>query len=207
MVLRVVLSTAIVLAAMLPVAGQRSKSTSKRSTKIKPIRVTVVVKSDTPWPVQPKETDPWSGFVLEEDRLALLFPGTAKDLSTDVEGGVKTYALSTARAMYMLAVRDIGEFVDPREIDTYLDGRILAAFGQPTVKFVEKQEISYAGRSARHLVVIDKGKRMSTRIYVLNGKLFITLVSINTKDYSLEFEKWIVKFLNSFSVGVRSPKA
>lgn len=182
-----------------PIFGQ---SKSKKPAKSKPITATVVVKGDSkPLPKENDESQ-WTEFESKEDGLTLLFPGRKDDVLDEVVGPVKTFDVSTAKAHYMLAIRNVGQPIDIREIDRYLEETIQSAFGAGKAKFLVKRNITYEGRLGKQIAFEDNGKRLSARLLFINGRLFITSVSMKSVDYGPEFDKWIDKFFDSFRVKV-----
>jgi hypothetical protein len=201
--LHVLLGLTLIVGSGAIVYGQ---SRPKKPTKPKTITATVTVKADPPIKPLPKETDEssWTQFESKENGLAILFPGTADDINDDTTGPVQTFDVSTEKAHYMLAIRDLGGLIDAKDTQAYLDETIDNAFGADERKFLYRRAISYAGRVGREFGHVDRGKRFAARVYVLNGKLFIISVTVKTTGYTPAFDKWINKFFDSFNV--RMPK-
>lgn len=188
------------------VCGQ---SKPKKPTKSKPITAVVTVKADPPIKPLPKEIDEssWTEFHSKENGLTILFPGSKDDVFDGAAGSVQTFDVSTEKAHYVLAVREIGKPIFDSDLQAYLDATIDRAFGTDLTKFLYRRAISFEGRPGREFGHLDGGKRLVARLYVLNGKLFITSVTMKSEHYAPDFDRWINKFLDSFKVTVTRPEA
>lgn len=191
----------IVVLVLLTVTTSYAQTSKGKGVKPKPITATVTVKADPPIRPLPNESDErvWTEFESKEDGLTLLFPGRKDDVSDSPVGPVRTFDVSTAKAHFILAIRDVGSFINNKNDGEFLEHTIRNAFGAET-KFLEKKNINYEGREGRQFVLVDNDKRLATRLYLLNGKLFIISVTIKVKDYTPEFNRWIDKFFDSFRV-------
>ena len=196
-------SSIIIVLIFLTTTVSYAQTRKKKVIKPKPITATVTVKADPPIRPLPNESDEksWTEFESKEDGLTLLFPGRKDDVSDDNVEPVRTFDVSTVKAHYMLAVRDVGSLINNQDTDSFLEQTIQDAFGAET-KFQEKKKITYEGRDGRHIVLLDGDKRLAARLYLLNDKLFMISVTIKTTDYTPQFNKWIDKFFDSFLVKV-----
>lgn len=194
-------SLLIVLFVGISIVG--AQTSPKKPTKTKPIRATVTVigSRDVDAPRLPDESE-WSEFSVPEHGLTILFPGEKDDVNDDEVGPVQTYSVPTEKASYTLAIRLVGNPIDQRDIQSFLDETIDNAFAPATTKFLFRRPISYEGRIGREFALMDKERRTEFRIFLLDSKLFIISVAVNQKDYDQGFDKWVRKFFESFAVKV-----
>ena len=197
----------LILISTLTLTGFVNAQSSKRKpTKVKPIKVTVTVKSNIP-PPKPLPTEDadgiWTPFELKEDNLKILLPATRDDVMDDVVGDVRSYQADTKRAKYLLVVRKLGVAVDNRNIENFLENLIEKGFVNSSTKIIERRNLSYEGRPGRGVISEERSIRSISRIYILDGKLFAMSVIIPLKKYDSTFEKWIAKFFDSFRVELK----
>ena len=201
--MRLRFATAIVLMVLTTTLVGAQKSKPKTKPKPKPIKATVTIKADPPVKPLPKETDAdvWQEFTLKDDDLKLLFPGSKEDISDDSYGPVRTFQVSTEKASYMLAIREVGSSLVSGTNDEYLE-QAIERFVDDQTRLIEKKNIIYQGYSGKQIVSDAQGKRLAARLHLLNNKLFIMMVTVKSGDYHRDFDKWIEKFFDSFQVRV-----
>lgn len=187
----------------IPLVSAQTKP--KKPSRPKPIRATVTVigSGDVAGPKLPNESK-WGEFSLPEYGLTISFPGEKDDIDDDEVGPVKTYSVLTEKASYNLAIRSVGNLIDPRDIPAYLDETIDNAFDPATTKYLFRRPIPYDGHIGREFAFLDKGRRTEFRVYLLDGTLVIISVAVMQKSYDAGFDKWIRKFFESLVI--KTPK-
>jgi hypothetical protein len=173
----------------------------KKPPRSKPIRATITVigSGDVAAPKLPNESK-WSEFSLPEYGLTISFPGEKEDVDEDEVGPVKTYSVLTENASYKLAMRSVGNPIDQREIQSYLDETIDNAFDPASSNYLFRRPIRYDGHIGREFAFLDNGRRTEFRVYLLDGTLVILSVAVKQKIYDEGFDKWIRKFFESLII-------
>ncbi len=59
-------------------------------------------------------------------------------------------------------------------------------------------------RLGREFVFADKKKIYFQRIYILEGKLYFLSIMLPKKEYTRGFDRWALKFFESFSVEAKN---
>lgn len=182
-----------------------AQSSKRRPAKVKPIHVTVNVKGNVP-PAKPlpNESDYgiWNTFELKGDDIQILMPATNENVEDNPVGPVRSYEATTSSATYTLIVREIGSPLMSGQTDALLDSMVGIAYGSAgsTSRVIAKKNISYLGGPGREIIAEERGKRIISRIYILNGKLIGLSIVVDLKAYKPEFGKWISKFFDSLNV-------
>lgn len=187
------------------VYGQTRQTRPRVITKRAKAAVIIPKKSvDPPAESSPTESDDgnWNTFVLNEDSLEMLFPATHQNIQDETLGRIRSLQATTSKASYMLAVRELGTPISIEGLDTFLNEVAKNTYGERGTKLVDHHNISYAGRVGKEFTTERNSHRTISRLYVLNGKLFVMSVTLDQKDYDQTSEKWIAKFFDSFRVQV-----
>ena len=68
------------------------------------------------------------------------------------------------------------------------------------VKLISKKNVYLNRRLGREFVFADKRKIYFQRIYILEGRMYFISIMLPKKEYTKDFDKWTLKFFESFSV-------
>ena len=195
----------VVLAGALLSYGQTKRP--KRTGKLPVLRESVTVKGNLPPKATPlNEADPgvWRRFDFAEHRLSLQFPAAPGDkFENEVPdlGGVWTYSADTKRATYRLIVRDLPTLMNDDAIAETLDTAISEIYDSDSdVKLKLLRNVSYEGRPGREFIVEEKNKVQAIRIFVLEQKMYVMFVTVESRVDWPQIEFWAQKFFESFKV-------
>ncbi len=184
-----------------------SFSNAQKRKKLPVVRAEVTVKGNFP-PIRanPNEEDVgiWNEFVSDNYGFKISFPSKNRDISVDTIREVKLYETPTKKATYHLMVKNFLIAPNNNQIDDYLEDFFVRNINLPDTKLISKKDIYYDGRLGKEIIYEAKGTIIFSRLYILEQKFFRLMVSLPKKEYKKDFDKWAMKFFESFYVKTKS---
>lgn len=200
---KLVFPSALILCALFSTHFAQSKK--KKTADPPTVRAEVTVKIDLPAPTSAPDEDAagvWNDFVSEKYGFRVTFPAQSKDVFDDETGKIAIFQASTRQAEYGLAVKSLLVSLNNSQLDALYESVINATEDLRTTRLVAKRNVYLDGFLGKEIVYEENGKIVFGRMYILESKLFMLSVSLPKKGYTKDFDRWTLKFFDSF--GVRS---
>lgn len=183
-----------------------SAQTKKNKKKIPIIRATVTVRAGLP-PL-PKlhaeeEADIWNEYASKKYKFKITFPAKPSDVFDDDEESAETFAgfqTHTVKALYRLAVKSLNVSLNNSQLDEKYESTFTGTANFSRLKIISKRNIYLNRKLGKEFVYKEKGKVCFLRMFVQERKLFWLTVTLPEREYTKDFDRWAMKFLESLSI-------
>jgi hypothetical protein len=183
----------------LPSVAQTSK---KRRTAL-PVKAIVIIKaekaSEMKLPTE-EDADVWSDYNSDKYHFKITFPSKSADVRSDETDRFITLQSGTKKASYQLIVKSLPVVASNSQLDEFYETSFLSVLAGGNIKLISKKNVYLSRRLGKELVYTDRRKIYFQRVYILEGKLFLLSVTLSEKQYTKDFDRWALKFFDSFSV-------
>lgn len=183
----------------LPSAAQTNK---KRRTAL-PVKAVVIIKAGkAPEKNLPSEDDAdvWNEYNSEKYHFKIIFPSKSADVWSDETDRFITFESGTKKASYQLIVKTLPVVASNSQLDEFYETSFLSVLTGGNVKLISKKNVYLSRRLGKQFVYADRKKIYFQRLYILEGKLFLLSVTLPEKQYTKDFDRWALKFFDSFIV-------
>jgi len=180
--------------------------TRKNKKRPLPVKAVVTIKIDKAPEVKlPSEESEgaWNEFVSRKHNFIITFPAKPEDVRDDEMDKFVTFETSTQKATYRLMVKSLSVNLNNSQLDEVYETSFSDVLGGGNVKLISKKNIYLNRKLGREFVFEDKKKVYFQRIYILESRLYFISVMLPKKEYTKDFDKWALKFFESFSVEVK----
>ena len=185
---------------------QMTAQTRKNKKRPLPVKAVVTIKIDKAPEVKlPSEESEgaWNEFVSRKHNFIITFPAKPEDVRDDEMDKFVTFETSTQKATYRLMVKSLSVNLNNSQLDEVYETSFSDVLGGGNVKLISKKNIYLNRKLGREFVFEDKKKVYFQRIYILESRLYFISVMLPKKEYTKDFDKWALKFFESFSVEVK----
>ncbi len=184
-------------------ALQMTAQTKKKGKITLPVKAVVTVKLDKfPERKFPSEADAdiWNEYVSEKYRFKIIFPSKSTDVWNDETEGFVSFETGTKKASYQLSVKSLSVVASNAQLDEFYEISFGSILADGNVKLISKKNVYLNRKLGKEFVYTDKKKIYFQRLYILEGKLFLLSVTLPEKQYTKDFNRWALKFFDSFVV-------
>jgi hypothetical protein len=182
---------------------QTTAQTRKKKRATLPVKAVVAVKLDevsqTKLPSE-EDTDIWNEYVSEKYNFKIIFPSKSADVWNDEAEKFVTFETGTKKASYQLIVRSLSIVASNSQLDEFYETSFLGIIAAGNIKLISKKNVYMNRKLGKEFVYADKRKIYFQRMYILEGKLFLLSVTLPEKQYTKDFDRWAIKFFDSFTV-------
>jgi hypothetical protein len=180
--------------------------TNKQTSKTPSIRAEVTIKGNIP-PEMPKPVEEdakiWNEFASAKHGFWITFPAPEENVHNDDIDEFASFATSTKKAHYSLAVKNLLVSLNNSQLNDLFD-TIVAQTEDDKTRLIGKKDVYLNGTLGKELVYEENRNIVYGRFYIVESKLFMLSVSVPKKDYNKSFDRWAQKFFDSFGVKVNS---
>jgi hypothetical protein len=184
-----------------------SAQVKKGKRKTPSVKAVVTIKtekmSEIKEPVE-EDKDIWNKFYSKKYGFRIEFPAKVKDIFDDERDSFSTYETSTKKASYGLMLKNLPVSLSNKELAEIYETVISEVEDPKKSLTISKRDVYLDGKLGKEIVFEEKGRIVFTRCYILEQKLFMLSVSLQKKEYSNDFEKWVKKFFDSFSIEAKN---
>lgn len=187
---------------LLPITAQ----TKKNKKKNLPVKAVVTIKIDKVPEVKPpfeEDVGIWNEYSSKKYNFKITFPSKLADIRDDETGEIGTFETVTNESSYELIVKILPLVVNKSHLEEFYEASFYKILSDRNIKLTSKTNVYLNGRLGREFVYTDKDKIYFQRLYILDGKLFALSVILPEKQYNKNFDRWALKFFESFKVEVR----
>jgi hypothetical protein len=177
--------------------------TRRNKKKPLPVKAVVTIKIDKAPEIKlPSEESQgiWNEYTSAKYNFNITFPAKSEDVRDDEMDKFVTFEASTQKASYGLMVKSLSASLSNSQLDEVYETSFRDILVGGDVKLISKKNVYLNRRLGREFVFADKKKIYFQRIYILEGRLYFLSVMLPKKEYTADFDKWALKFFESFSV-------
>jgi hypothetical protein len=177
--------------------------TKKNKNKPLPIKAVVNIKIDKAREIKlPSEAseDVWNEYASRKYNFNITFPAKPENVRDDEMDKFATFETSTQKATYRLMIKSLSVNLSNSQLDEVYETSFSDVLVGGNVKLISKKNVYLNRKLGREFVFEDKKKVYFQRIYILEGRLYFISVMLLKKEYTKDFDKWALKFFESFSV-------
>jgi hypothetical protein len=177
--------------------------TKKEKKRPLPVKAVVTIKIDKAPEVKlPSEESEstWNEFVSSKHNFNITFPAKPEDVRDDEMDKFVIFGTSTQKATYGLMIKRLSVNLDNSQLDEVYETSFSDVLAGANVKLISKKNVYLNRRLGREFVFVDKRRIYFQRIYVLEGRLYFISIMLPKREYTKDFDKWALKFFESFSV-------
>lgn len=142
----------------------------------------------------------WNEFVSRKYNFNITFPAKPESVRKDEMDKFVTFETSTQKAAYRLMIKSLSVNLSNSQLDEVYETSFSDVLVGGNVKLISKKNVYLNRKLGREFVFEDKKKVYFQRIYILEGRLYFISVMLPKKEYTKDFDKWALKFFESFSV-------
>ncbi len=182
---------------------QTTAQTKKSRKKILPVKAVVTVNiGKAPEIKLPSEESVgiWNEYTSRKYNFNLTFPAKSEDVRDDELEKFITFGTNTQKAAYQIIVKSLPAKLDNSQLDELYETTFNDLLVDGNVKLISKKKVYLNRRLGKEFVFADKKHIYFQRIYILEGKLYLLSITLLKKEYTGDFDKWALKFFESFSV-------
>jgi hypothetical protein len=188
---------------LFPFTLQASAQVKKDRKKPLPVKVVVTIKEDKLPEIKfpSEESDEiWNVYVSRKHNFSISFPAKAEDVRLDEMDKFVTFETNTQKAVYRLMIKSLSVNLSNSQLDEVYEASFSDVLVGGNVKLISKKNVYLNRKLGREFVFEDKKKVYFQRIYILEGRLYFVSVTLPKKQYTKDFDKWTLKFFESFAV-------
>jgi hypothetical protein len=177
--------------------------TKKNKNKPLPVKAVVNVKIDKASEIKlPSEASEgvWNEYASRKYNFNITFPAKPENVRDDEMDKFVTFETSTQKAAYRLMIKSLSVNLSNSQLDEVYETSFSDVLIGGNVKLISKKNVYLNRKLGREFVFEDKKKVYFQRIYILEGRLYFISVMLLKKEYTKDFDKWALKFFESFSV-------
>jgi len=182
---------------------QATAQTKRSKRKPLPVKAIVTIKIDKAPEIKlpSEESDGiWNEYASGKYNFNITFPAKSEDVRDDEVEKFATFETSTQKAAYQIIIKSLAVKLNNSQLDELYETTFSSILGDGEVKLVSKKNVYLNRRLGKEFVFADKKKIYFQRIYILEGKLYLLSITLPKKEYTGDFDKWVLKFFESFSV-------
>lgn len=172
--------------------------------KVPKVKGEVTVKTNLPpLPNNPDEEDKniWNPYVADKFNFEITFPAKTKDVWDDEIKQVLIFETYTDRALYRLSFKKLPYVSLNNDQLADLYETVLNDKNNPhNVQEISLKDVYLDGILGKEFIYKEDGRMIFTRYYILDRKLFMLMVNLPENKYTKDFDKWAVKFFESFQI-------
>ena len=181
-------------------------STAQKRKKPPVVRAEVTVKGNFP-PLRekPNEEDDgiWHEFKSKEFGFEVVLPAQPEDVFDDEANDVKFFQISTRKADYGVIIKPIPKLVSQNESNNLYDTMLEIMLDSETTKIISQKNVRIGDLSGKEIFYEKDSSKFFSRMFITENKLYIVSMIMDKKDYKTSFDKWALKFLDSFNLKVK----
>lgn len=140
----------------------------------------------------------WHEFNSEEHGFTVDFPSQPEEIRETGQGKTASFEAETRKAHYGVLRMSFPALVDHRQLDILGESLFAESYDESTTVLISEKNLCLDGMRGKELVYEEAGRMFFTRFYILEQKLFMLSVSLPKTEYSKDFDRWAMKFLDSF---------
>ena len=182
---------------------QTPAQTKKNRKKPLPVKAIVTIKIDKAPEIKlPSEESEgiWNEYNSRKYNFNITFPAKSENVRDDEIEKIVTFETSTQKAAYQLIVKKLPAKLDNSQLDELYETSFSDILVGGNVKVISKKKVYLNRRLGKEFVFADKKQMYFQRIYILEGRLYLLSITLPKKEYTADFDKWTLKFFESFSV-------
>lgn len=182
---------------------QMTAQTKKNKKKPLPVKAVVTIKIDKAPEIKlPSEESEgiWNEYTSGKYNFNITFPAKSEDVRDDEIEKLVTFEANTKKAAYRIIIKSLPVKLDNSQLDELYETTFSDILVGENVTFISKKKVYLNRRLGKEFVFADKKQIYFQRIYILEGKLYLLSITLPKKEYTADFDKWTLKFFESFSV-------
>lgn len=182
-------------------------TSNAQNRKKKPIlKGEVTIKGNFP-PVREKpneeDADIWFEYKSKEFLFDAIFPAKPEDVFDDEVKDLKFFQASTRKATYGVIIKTIPNLLSQNSEDKVYDDLFEQLFNSEATKIITERRVRIGDLSGKEMFFEKDNLKVFSRLYINKSKLYIISINIDKKDYKMSFDKWFLKFLDSFNLHLK----
>ncbi len=156
-------------------------------------------------PEKPREEDAnvWYEFKSKEFAFGIVFPTKTEDVFDDEAKDVKIFQASTRKANYSVIVKPIPSLLTQNSKNNLYIDIFEQMFSSETTRVITERNVRVGNMSGKEIFFEKDDQKVFSRLYINESKLYIVSVILDKKDYATSFDKWFLKFLDSFDLQIK----
>lgn len=184
-------------------ASQASAQAKKNKRRHLPVKAVVTVRAEKAPEIKlPSEEseDIWNEYSSTKYNFNITFPAKSEDVRDDEIENLVTFETNTQKAAYQIIIKSLAAKLTNSQLDELYETSFSDILAGGNVKLIGKKNVYLNRRLGREFVFADERKIYFQRIYILEGRLYLLSITLPEKKYTGNFDKWALKFFESFSV-------
>lgn len=140
----------------------------------------------------------WNEFNSEDQGFTIDFPSQPEEIRETGQGKIASFEVETGKAHYGVMRMSFPALIDHRQLDILGESLFAESYDENATVLISEKNLCLDGMRGKELVYEEAGKMFFTRFYILEQKLFMLSVSLPKTEYTKDFDRWAMKFLDSF---------
>ena len=142
-------------------------------------------------------------FKSKEFGFEVVLPAQPEDVFDDEANDVKFFQISTRKANYGVIIKPIPKLVNQNELNNLYENMLAIMLDSETTKIISQKNVRIGDLSGKEIFYEKDSSKFFSRMFITENKLYIVSMIMDKKDYKTSFDKWALKFLDSFNLKVK----
>lgn len=140
----------------------------------------------------------WNEFGSENLGFTIVFPAKSEEIRETGQGKIAGFETETEKAHYGVLRMKFPPLLDRRQLNILRESLFARGYDAKTTKLISEKNICLDGMAGKELIYEESGKIFFTRFYIMEQDMFMLSVSLPKTQYTVDFDYWAMKFLDSF---------
>ena len=141
----------------------------------------------------------WQEYTNDKFDFWITFPVAPGAVASESVDGFTNFQAATGRAEYGLMVKKLLVSMSNYQLDELFESVVGATEDEQT-RLIAEKNVYLNGVLGKELVYEEQEKIVFGRFFIVESKLFMLTVSVAKKDYDKSFDRFAMKFFDSFGV-------
>lgn len=181
-------------------------SNAQKRKKTPVVRAEVTVKGNLP-PLREKPNEEdigiWHEYKSKEFGFEVVFPAKPENIFDDEVNDLKFFQISTRKATYGVIIKSVPKAVSQNELNNLQDNMLEMMLASETTKIISRKNVRFGDLSGKEIFYEKDNLRVFSRLFIVENTLYLVSMNMDKKDYKMSFDKWALKFLDSFNPQIK----